>query len=375
MQIVTLAHATDQEAIQTAVECLKAGGLLIFPTETTYGAGVDATNQEAVNKLLAYKSRREGKPLSIAVTDLAMAERYVEVNDSAKRLYERFLPGPVTVVSKSKNVVAEGVASEYGTIGIRMSSHPLIAEIVKAFGKPVTATSANGSGEKRPYTIQDIFDGLSEKQKSLIDVVLDAGTLPPNPPSTVIDTTLDTPVIFRQGDIKAADTSGAQTFESTSEDITKEIAQRLLLKYWNDVKEKGLLVLLQGSLGVGKTVFVKGLADSLAIKEDVTSPTYTYVQQYNFTRHGFAGELYHYDLWRLEKPEMIKHLDLSSALQAGNVVAIEWPSVASEQLANLAQKHGIPVIDITLSDNRDISFALAQSATYRKITVIEPNSS
>jgi L-threonylcarbamoyladenylate synthase len=365
-QSVILATSSNEDAVKAAVECLKAGGLLIFPTETTYGAGVDATNQDAVSKLLAYKSRREGKPLSIAVTDLAMAEQFVEVNESAKRLYERFLPGPVTVVSKSKGIVAEGVASEYGTIGIRMSSHPLVAEIVKAFGKPITATSANGSGEKRPYTVQDIYDGLSEKQKSLIDVVLDAGTLPPNPPSTVIDTTLDTPVVFRQGDIKATDTSGAQTFESTSEDITKEIAQRLLLKYWNDVKEKGLLVLLQGSLGVGKTVFVKGLAQSLGISETITSPTYTYVQQYDFNRHGFAGELHHYDLWRLEKPEMLVHLDLASALQPGHVVAVEWPSLANTQLLEMAEATGIPIVDITLA--QPIS---EEGSTLRSLKVTE----
>jgi hypothetical protein len=76
---------------KAAVECLQNGGLLIYPTETTYGIGVDATNQVAVNKLLKYKRRREGKPLSIAVIDLKMAEKYVKVNKTAKNIYQKFL--------------------------------------------------------------------------------------------------------------------------------------------------------------------------------------------------------------------------------------------------------------------------------------------
>jgi L-threonylcarbamoyladenylate synthase len=82
-------------------EILAQGGLVLFPTETTYGAGVDATNQLAVNKLLAYKSRREGKPLSVLVANPEMAGKFVEINDQAQQLYDQFLPGPVTVISKS----------------------------------------------------------------------------------------------------------------------------------------------------------------------------------------------------------------------------------------------------------------------------------
>jgi L-threonylcarbamoyladenylate synthase len=352
---INIPQLPQEEVIRTACEVLAAGGLLIFPTETTYGAGVDATNQEAVNKLLAYKSRREGKPLSIAVTDQAMAELYVEVNDSAKRIYERFLPGPVTVVSKSKGVVADGVASEYGTLGIRIPAYPLILEIVKAYGKPITATSANGSGEKRPYTIQDILDGLSEKQKSLLDLVLDAGELPKNPPSTVIDTTLETPVIFRQGDVTVAGADDAKSahYTSHSEGETQEIAQRVMLNHWEDVKSKGVFIALHGSLGAGKTIFVKGVAQFLGITETLTSPTYVYMQQYDFHRHGITGQLHHLDLWRMEHPEMIDRLGIEELLGPKNVVAIEWPSLASKALKQLVQKHGVTYISVQLEEKDD----------------------
>lgn len=355
MKTLDVQHTPVDQIIQTACEHLAAGGLLIFPTETTYGAGVDATNQEAVNKLLAYKSRREGKPMSIAVTGEQMAEKYVELTDSARRVYERFLPGPVTVVSRSKGTVAEGVASEYGTLGIRIPAYPLITQIVAAYGKPITATSANGSGEKRPYTIQDIFDGLSEKQKGLIDLILDAGELPPNPPSTVIDTTLETPVVFRQGDTKiegAADAAVA-TYTTHSEEETQEIAQRIMLKNWDDARDHGLLIALNGSLGAGKTVFVKGVATFLNITTTLTSPTYVFMQEYEYQRHTTNGKLYHLDLWRLEKPEMADQLGIEELLKPQNVVAIEWPTLAENMLKEMAERHGVKFIQLNLEDKGD----------------------
>ena len=180
----------------------------------------------AVDKLLAYKSRREGKPMSIAVPDQAEAEKYVVVNEQAQQLYQ-FLPGPVTVVSKSLGKVARGVESEFGTLGVRIPDQDLMLKICRALGKPITATSANASGKKRPYSVADIISGLSNKQKSLIDLILDVGTLPKNEPSTVIDTTLSTPTTLRQGKIKNQD---ADSLISRSEAETKKIAGTSIIK-------------------------------------------------------------------------------------------------------------------------------------------------
>jgi len=346
----TQQHTTEEILLQTA-QVLKSGGLIIFPTETTYGAGVDATQQSAVDKLLAYKSRREGKPLSIAVVDQAMAEHYVEVNESAAALYRRFLPGPVTVVSKARQNLAQGVASEYGTVGVRIPAYPLILELVSRYGKPITATSANGSGEKRPYTVQDIFDGLSAKQKSLIDLVIDAGILPQNPPSTVIDTTLSTPVIFRQGEINLDSPTPQQIFHSSSAQETRDIARRLLLKHWDNIKTKGLLIALQGSLGAGKTVFAQGIAQFLQITVAVTSPTYVYMLDYPYLRYGVAGQFHHLDLWRIEQPELVDKLELESIIGPKQVIAIEWPSLAAKKLQQLAQTHQLPYLEVTIEDD------------------------
>src|SRR5664280_1336967 len=106
----------DETAIQKAVDVLKNGGLVIYPTETLYGIGADATNPEAIKKLTEYKNRPFGKPYSIAVTSQRMAGEYVDLNQTAKNLYKEFLPGPLTVISKGKHKVAPGVESEDGTL-------------------------------------------------------------------------------------------------------------------------------------------------------------------------------------------------------------------------------------------------------------------
>lgn len=349
---------------------LRSGGLVIFPTETTYGAGVDATNQAAVDKLLAYKSRREGKPLSIAVTSVEMAEKYVTVNDQARVLYAQFLPGPVTVVSKNKGLVAQGVASEFGTVGVRIPDYPMLLELLNLYGKPITATSANGSGQKRPYSIQDIFENISEKQKGLIDLVLDAGTLPTNPPSTVIDTTLSAPVTLRSGavtlqpaDGKAIEPTNVSNQDgensknsgyqlvSSSETETKSIAGRMILKYWDSVKTTGLVVGLDGPLGAGKTVFSKGVAEFLQIAEPLTSPTYTYIEEYNFTRHQTSGMLYHLDMWKVDSREVYEKLELPALLQPGSVLVIEWWSQVAEYFLPVLRERKIPVVTVFVEDS------------------------
>jgi len=381
MKILQLENGKQQEnIISQAVAVLKSGGLVLFPTETVYGAGVDATNPEAVAKLLAYKSRREGKPLSIAVTDIEMAHQYVEINESAQKLYERFLPGPVTVVSKVRgdSELVPGVISEFGTVGVRIPAHDLIHDIVHALGKPMTATSANASGEKRPHSIEDVFGGLSGKQKGLIDLVIDAGVLPPNEPSTVIDTTLSTPITLRAGAIDAAGerekAAGEKTttISTTSESETKMLAGKLLLKYWNTIRSTGLVIGLDGALGAGKTIFAKGAAEFLGITETITSPTYSYIQEYDYERHGVAGTFFHLDVWKIDTLEQAKLLDIPSLIKPNSVVIIEW----WEQIKEFEKFEGSQfkpeqLLQIRITDQDDQHDQNQQSRT---ITITENNS-
>lgn len=363
MLILDVNNESTPAVLEQAVKVLQAGGLIIFPTETTYGAGVDVTNPVAVQKLLTYKSRREGKPLSIAVADQKQAEKYVELNDQAKTLYRQFLPGPVTVISKVlPGTVAPGVASEFGTLGVRIPDYPLILDLVRMLGRPITATSANGSGKPRPYTIESVFKNLSAKQASLVDLVLDAGTLPSNPPSTVIDTTMSTPVTVRSGKV-AVDQAGNndhRTLVSTSEDETLSLAGKRCLMHWGDITEKGLVIGLNGPLGVGKTVFAKGVAKFLWIDEKITSPTYSYIQEYDFKRHDTAGKLYHLDMWKVDSEEAFERLEIGSLLMPSNVLVIEWFDQVAPWLLPIIKQSNLELIVIDIKqDSNDRIFQIS----------------
>lgn len=320
MQIIK----NDSDAVQKAVEVLSRGGLVIYPTETLYGAAVNPTNGIAVKKLTEYKNRPFGKPYSIAVTDQKMAEEYVELNGTAKRLFKTFLPGPLTIISKAlpagrqgKHKVAPGVESEDGTLGVRIPNYKLVTDIIKSLGLPITSTSANASYKKRPYKVSDILDNISDKQKNLIDLIIDAGTLPPNEPSTVIDTTLDDPVILRQGEIKFSDKN---EIVSRSEESTQNLAKEIWQKYGSHAKKRAIVFALEGEMGTGKTIFTKGLARAMGISELVTSPTFALENEYQESE----TKLYHFDAWRLEKSNELQALGFEGLIKNKSVVAIEW---------------------------------------------------
>lgn len=125
----------DNNLIKEVIEELNNGGIIIFPTETSYGVGVDATNSNAVSKLLEYKKRPEGKAISIAVPNKESALEYVEINSSAENIYRNFLPGPVTIVSKSKHKTDKRLEAENGTLGIRIPNYRIILDILLQFKK------------------------------------------------------------------------------------------------------------------------------------------------------------------------------------------------------------------------------------------------
>lgn len=334
-------------AVQAAVECLQRGELVIFPTETTYGLGADATNPAAVARLMQYKTQRGNKPLSILVTDQAMAEQYVSLNSTALQAYQAFLPGPVTVVSLGKHAVAPGVESLQGSLGVRISSHPIAQRLVSAFGKPITATSANASGKKRPYTLQDIWDHTSQRQQELIGLALDAGRLPPNPPSTVIDTTLDSLQVVRQGEALSTE-SEATTFQEES--ATLDWGEKLATRFRSHYGYQPVIFALTGPMGVGKTHLSKGIARGLAITERITSPTYTLLHEYEFVSEGQTIPLWHVDAWRMESAEELASLGLEKLFGANGVLILEWANLP-QALLNRWPNLTVVSVELTYGEN------------------------
>ena len=112
MKRVRLANNNIDEVIKECIKVLNEGGLVVYPTETCYGIAVDATNSKALRKLLSYKTFRGSKPISIAVSDIDMAKRYVSLNEMAENIYKNYLPGPITVVSKSLGILQPPVVSK-----------------------------------------------------------------------------------------------------------------------------------------------------------------------------------------------------------------------------------------------------------------------
>lgn len=350
MNILTLNKSNLNEIVKEAVEVIKNGGTVVYPTETCYGIGVDVTNQKAVNNLYDYKGFRGQKPFSMAVVDREMASRYVEINEIADNLYKNYLPGPVTVVSKSLGNVAKGVESEWGTIGIRIPDHIVPVELVKAFGKPITATSANVSYKPVAYTIEALLKNTPKKSQKYIDLIIDAGELPKNVPSTVLDTTMNSLTVLREGRdefenaIKKSKLILEKISNSTEETIQLGyvIAKNLIPKHDNGP----LVFALSGELGAGKTQFTKGIGKFLNVVDIVNSPTYTIINEY-MGKDNLV--LVHMDTWRISDKEEFNRSGLSDYLQSSEIVAVEWADKYFKELEELVKEFSGKIVKVNFT--------------------------
>jgi L-threonylcarbamoyladenylate synthase len=338
-----LVSCHNKKAVETAAAVLKNGGLIIYPTETCYGLGADALNPKAVLKVQQFKGLNRNKPISIAVNSRKMAEKYVVINELADNLYNNFLPGPLTVVSKSRGLVVSSLASREGTLGIRIPDYLLALKIIEKLARPITSTSANQTGRKSPYSLADIKKYVSKKRLALVNLFINAGKLPLNPVSTVVDTTFNELKIIRQGRIKIAE-NNKNTFISNSEEETKKIALKIFNKYKNYLIKKPLLFALQGELGSGKTQFAKGIGLALGIRENIKSPTFTLIHEYPFSLNGRKKVFYHLDAWRLENGEELFNLGLEKMLKSGNVIAVEWLEKTKTVLEKISRQKKAKII-------------------------------
>jgi len=187
--------------IERAVTALKNGGLIVYPTETVYGLGVDATNERALSKLWEFKGERGDKSVLVAVSDIEMAEKYVTFSSLGKKIAQKYWPGAVAIVAVSKYLVVKKAQGGANTLGLRMPDNKMILDIISAFGKPITSTSANVSGTPTARSLEEFLKTLSEEKLKLIDLFIDVGELPSRLPSTIVDTTGEKIKILRQGDV------------------------------------------------------------------------------------------------------------------------------------------------------------------------------
>jgi len=190
----------DDEALNAAAAVLCAGGLVVFPTETVYGLAADAFNVDAVRKVFEVKRRVLSEALPVQIGD---AEDIVKVagrlSKAAEHLVERFFPGPITLVVEKNPALPDIVTGGKPTVGIRMPDHPTAIEMIRRFGGPIVATSANISGGANPITADDAIMQLGGS----VDLVLDGGAAEIGAASTVVDVTVSPPRVLRAGPITA----------------------------------------------------------------------------------------------------------------------------------------------------------------------------
>jgi L-threonylcarbamoyladenylate synthase len=184
-------------ALKEAAHMIKAGGLVIYPTETAYGLGADPYNRIAVLKVFGAKQRPLDKPLSVAVSSLEEADTLVFLNNAARKIAGRFLPGPVTIVLKKKARLPKELTGGSDKLGIRIPDNQMALDFIELAG-PVTATSANISGRPAPTTTYEAKSQMGDK----VDYVLDGGECKTKGQSTVIDlSNPESPIILREGEI------------------------------------------------------------------------------------------------------------------------------------------------------------------------------
>ncbi|MBR4557190.1 MAG: threonylcarbamoyl-AMP synthase [Clostridiales bacterium] len=207
-----LIESTDKKGIKDCAEHLKNGEVIGFPTETVYGLGCDARNGEAVKKVFEAKGRPADNPLICHIGDKSQIKDIVsEITPLAQKLIDSFMPGPITLVMKKSDSIADETTAGLDTVGVRMPSHPVANKFLKEAGIPVAAPSANLSGRPSPTSSRSVLEDMD----GYIYAIIDGGDSEYGLESTVVDCTGTTPVILRPGAVTKADIDAVLNSDET----------------------------------------------------------------------------------------------------------------------------------------------------------------
>lgn len=189
----------EEADLDIILNVLSKGGILLYPTDTLYGLGVDALNSEAVDRLFLLKGRPRNRPVAVMVQDLRMANDYVVVTERAHRLAECFLPGPLTIILEARQNMPHAVLCGGNSLAIRIPKHPFCEQLSAAFPHPITSTSANVSDQTPASDVDGILAQFGSKAGN-IDLIIDEGVVP-GTPSTIVDISTHEIKIVREGAI------------------------------------------------------------------------------------------------------------------------------------------------------------------------------
>ena len=188
----------DPGLIAKAVNTIRKGGVIAFPTKGLYAVGADPFNRKAVKRIFAIKQRSPDKPLLVLINSLNDLDRLVEyVPEAAKLIIDAFWPGNITIIFKAGKSLPESLTAGSGTVGVRLAGHKVSRALTAGLNGPITGTSANISGEPGCSRIEDLNALISAR----LDLILDAGALKGGTGSSIVDVTLEPPEILREGEI------------------------------------------------------------------------------------------------------------------------------------------------------------------------------
>jgi len=196
------AEPQERRAPRRALEVLRRGGVIVYPTDTVYGVGCRIDDEAAVRRIYALKGRGLTEPLPVLLADPGQLEEFgTAVSAAARRLAALHWPGPLTIVVRRSLRVPALVAGGGETIGLRVPGHPVPRALVRELGVPIVGTSANRHGAPSPVTAQGVVFDLGDR----VDLVIDGGRVPLGRESTVVDATADPPRLVRQGALVVRD--------------------------------------------------------------------------------------------------------------------------------------------------------------------------
>lgn len=246
INIENLDDAALRELVAAAV-LIKAGGTVVFPTETVYGLGADALNPEAIKKIFVAKGRPDDNPLIVHIAGLDEVEPLVaDIPEKAQKLMQVFWPGPLTIIMNKSATIPTELTGGLDTVGVRFPDHPIAQAFIKMAGCPIAAPSANRSGRPSPTQGKHVLLDLDGR----VDAMILSADTELGLESTVIDLTVEPPVVLRPGDITLAELRAVLGEVEVSAHVTDDVVPEKVsspgMKYTH-YSPQGELVVVKGA--------------------------------------------------------------------------------------------------------------------------------
>lgn len=220
-QIYDTEGEESRRLLSEAGDVIRQGGLVVFPTETVYGLGGDATNADSARAIYAAKGRPADNPLIIHIAEPSHAARYTYTSDVYDRLAAAFMPGPLTVILPSRPIIPKEVRAGLDTVAVRCPSHPVANALIRAAGVPIAAPSANLSGKPSPTCISDVMDDLIGR----VDIMIDGGESEVGLESTIVKVEADgSLLLLRPGAVTLSDLACVSDRITVAPAVTAKLA-------------------------------------------------------------------------------------------------------------------------------------------------------